>query len=52
MVWNFHGNYVGVPFSICYIKTKNMYVPMMAHFITNLIGNGSSVIIGIIHLLQ
>ncbi|MDS0528495.1 CPBP family intramembrane metalloprotease [Clostridium sp. SHJSY1] len=45
MIW-------GIPFSISFIKTKNMYVPMMAHFIVNLIGNGSTAIIMIIHLLK
>lgn len=45
MIW-------GIPFSISYIKTKNIYIPMMAHFIVDLLGNGSSVIITAIHFLN
>ncbi|WP_243129552.1 CPBP family glutamic-type intramembrane protease [Clostridium sp. HBUAS56017] len=45
MIW-------GIPFSISYIKTKNIYVPMMAHFIVNLIGNGSTAIIMVVRLLN
>lgn len=32
-----------LPFSISYIKTKNIYVPMTAHLICNLIVNGITV---------
>ncbi|NFM80162.1 CPBP family intramembrane metalloprotease [Clostridium botulinum] len=45
MIW-------GIPFSISYIKTKNIYIPMMAHFIVDLLGNGSSVIITAIYFLN
>ena len=44
MIW-------AISFSISYIKTKNIYIPMTAYFIVNLIGNGSSVIITAIHFL-
>ena len=37
MIW-------ALPLSISYIKTKNIYVPMTAHFIGNLLGNGIDVI--------
>ena len=40
MIW-------AVPLSVSYIKTKNVYVPMTAHFIGNLLGNGIDVIIAI-----
>ncbi len=36
MIW-------ALPFSISYIKTKNIYVPMTAHLICNLIVNGITV---------
>ncbi|MBX4258341.1 CPBP family intramembrane metalloprotease [Clostridium estertheticum] len=45
MIW-------AIPFSISYIKTKNIYIPMTAHFIVNLIMNGSSVIITALHFLR
>ena len=35
---------LAVPMSIAYIKTKNVYVVMTAHFIANLLGNGLDVI--------
>lgn len=35
----------GIPFSIAYIKTKNIYVSMTAHLICNLAINGITVII-------
>ena len=37
MIW-------ALPFSISYIKTKNIYVPMTAHLICNIIINGFTVI--------
>lgn len=37
--------------SLSYIKTKNIYVPMTAHFIGNLLGNGMDVIMTIISML-
>ena len=35
---------LAVPLTISYIKTKNIYVTITAHFIVNLIGNGIDVI--------
>jgi len=40
-----------VPLSISYIKTKNVYVPMTAHFIGNLFGNGIDIIFTIIAMI-
>lgn len=37
MIW-------ALPLSISYIKTKNVFVPMTAHFIVNLLGNGADVL--------
>lgn len=45
MIWAF-------PLSISFIKTKNVYIPMTAHFIINLIGNGTEVLFTIARLLQ
>lgn len=44
MIW-------AVPLSISYIKTKNVYVPMTAHFIGNLFGNGIDIIFTIIAMI-
>lgn len=44
MIW-------AIPLSVSYIKTKNIYVPMTAHFIGNLIGNGIDVIMTIISMI-
>lgn len=44
MIW-------AVPLSIAYIKTKNIYVVMTAHFIGNLIGNGIDVVFTAIRLM-
>ena len=44
MIW-------AVPLSIAYIKTKNIYVVMTAHFIGNLLGNGIDVISTAIQLI-
>lgn len=33
-----------LPLTAAYLKTKNMYVPMTAHFVGSLIGNGITVI--------
>lgn len=41
MIW-------ALPLSVSYIKTKNVFVPMTAHFIVNLVGNGADVIYTII----
>lgn len=40
-----------VPFAISYIKTKNIYISMTAHFICNLIFNGVTVVLVAIKLL-
>lgn len=45
MIW-------ALPLSISYIKTKNVYVPMTAHFIGNLLGNGIDIIFTIIALIS
>ena len=45
MIW-------ALPLSISYIKTKNVYVPMTAHFIGNLFGNGIDVIFTIISMIS
>lgn len=44
MIW-------ALPLSLSYIKTKKIYVPMIAHFIGNLLGNGIDVIMTIISML-
>ena len=44
MIW-------ALPLSISYIKTKNVYVPMTAHFIGNVLGNGFDVVMTIISML-
>ena len=41
-----------LPLSLSYIRTRNIYVVMTAHFIGNLIGNGSDVIATLIHWLS
>lgn len=41
-----------LPLSLSYIKTRNIYVVMTAHFIGNRIGNGSDVIATLIHWLS
>lgn len=43
MIW-------ALPLSVSYIRTKNIYVPMTAHFIGNLLGNGIDVIITVMAL--
>lgn len=43
---------VAVPLTISYIKTRNVYVTITAHFIVNLIGNGVSVVFAAIALLK
>ena len=42
---------LAVPLSVSYIKTKNIYVPMTAHFIGNILGNGIDVILTVISKL-
>lgn len=37
MIW-------ALPLTVSYVRTKNIYVPMTAHFISNLIGNGLDVV--------
>ena len=43
---------IAVPLTVSYIKTKNVYVTMTAHFLVNLIGNGITVILTAIYLSQ
>lgn len=45
MIW-------ALPLSISYIKTKNVYISMTAHFIVNFLGNGTDVIFTAIALLN
>ncbi len=44
MIW-------ALPMCLSYIKTKNIYVPMTAHFIGNLIGNGIDIVFILFSLL-
>lgn len=44
MIW-------ALPLSLSYIKTKNIYVPMTAHFIGNFVGNGITVIMAAISMI-
>lgn len=44
MIW-------ALPLSISYIKTKNIYVPMTAHLIGNLLGNGTDVVMTVISMI-
>lgn len=41
-----------LPLSLSYIKTKNVYIPMTAHFIVNLLGNGTDVVFTAAALLK
>lgn len=41
-----------VPFTISYIKTKNIYIPIMAHFLCNLAMNGFTVIFTAMKILS
>lgn len=41
-----------VPFTISYIKTKNIYITITAHFICNLVFNGMTVVSIIIKMLK
>lgn len=34
----------GIPFALSYIKTKNIYVPMVAHFISDVLINGTAIL--------
>lgn len=45
MIW-------ALPLSVSYIKTKNVYVPMTAHFIGNLFGNGIDIVFTIIAMIS
>ena len=45
MIW-------ALPLSISYMKTKNVYIPMTAHFIVNLLGNRTDVIFTAAALLK
>ena len=44
------GAFIGIVFSIPYILTRNIMVTIMAHFLTNLLMNGDSVIVVLNHL--
>jgi len=44
MIW-------ALPLSLSYIKTRNIYIVMTAHFLGNLLGNGVDVILTLIHWL-
>ena len=41
-----------LPLTLSYLKTKNIYVPMTAHLIGNLLGNGADVIFSVIALCK
>ena len=41
-----------IPFTAAYIKTRNIYIPMTAHFICNLAVNGITVVFSAVKLLQ
>lgn len=43
---------LGISFGIAYLLHKDIYAMMMAHFLVNLIGNGASVVITAIHMLN
>lgn len=45
MIW-------ALPLSISYNKTKNVYVPMTAHFIGDLLGNGIDIVFTIIAMIS
>lgn len=45
MIW-------ALPLSISYIKTRNVYIPMTAHLIVNLLGNGTDIIFTISTMLS
>ena len=45
MIW-------ALPLAISYIRTKNIYVPITAHFLINLIGNGPDIISLLTELLS
>lgn len=34
----------GIPFTLSYIKTKNIYVPMVAHFISDILINATAIL--------
>ena len=44
------GAFIGIAFAIPYILTRNIMVTIMAHFLTNLLMNGESIIVVINHL--
>lgn len=45
MIW-------AIPFTITYIKSKNIYITIVAHFIVNLIVNGTTIVFTLIKLLN
>ena len=44
------GTFIGIAFVIPYILTRNIMVTIMAHFLTNLLMNGESIIVVLNHL--
>lgn len=42
---------IAIPMTVAYIKTKNIYVVMTAHFIANLLGNGVDIVLTAFHLM-
>ena len=43
---------LAIPFTISYVKTKNVYIVITAHFILNLIGNLPDVIMGVNNMMK
>lgn len=41
-----------IPFTISYIKTKDVYIPMTAHFLVSLFGNGADIVKMFLMLIQ
>ena len=44
------GAFIGIAFAIPYILTRNIMVTILAHFLTNLLMNGESIIVVLNHL--
>lgn len=51
-IWGIFNMIRALPLTVSYVKTKNVYVPMTARFIGNLLGNGISVVMSIVSLLR
>lgn len=41
-----------IPFTVSYIKTKDVYIPMTAHFLVSLFGNGADIVKMFLMLIQ